>query len=189
MDDLSDVPYRAAEAGVRSILMIDDDSAYRRSLGVAMERRGFTIEAVETLAEARRIAPMFRPDAALVETRLPDGNGLEVAPALLALRPDMKIVYVTSYASVATAVTAIKMGATDYLPKPVDAQMIEQVLRQTPGDRPQPPETPMSADRVRWEHIQRIFEQCDRNVSETARRLRMHRRTLQRILSKHAPRE
>jgi two-component system response regulator RegA len=85
-------------------------------------------------------------------------------------------------------VAAVKAGALDYLPKPANPDAIEQALLQQEGNLPQPPEDPMSADRVRWEHIQRVFEQCDRNVSETARRLKMHRRTLQRILAKHAPR-
>jgi len=188
MDDLSEMPFRTAETAIRSVMLVDDDASYRRMTSVALERRGFTIEAVDSLAEARRIAPMFRPDAAILETRLADGNGLDLASMLLAIRSDMRIIYLTSYASVATAVAAVKAGASDYLAKPADADMIERALSAKDGDRPEPPESPMSADRVRWEHIQRIFEQCDRNVSETARRLRMHRRTLQRILSKHAPR-
>ena len=190
MDDLSEMPFRTMEAAttVQSIMLVDDDASFRRNMGVSLERRGFAVEIAESLSEARRIAPMFRPDAAILETRLSDGNGLELAPMLLSIRPDMRIVYLTSYAAVATAVAAIKAGAIDYLSKPADAESIESAIRQTGAAPVDPPESPMSADRVRWEHIQRIFEQCDRNVSETARRLRMHRRTLQRILSKHAPR-
>src|SRR5438552_3714676 len=103
-------------------------------------------------------------------------------------RPGARIVMLTGYGNIATAVAAVKAGALDYLPKPADADAVERALLAQEGETPPPPEDPMSADRVRWEHIQRIFELCDRNVSETARRLKMHRRTLQRILSKHAPR-
>jgi len=95
----------------------------------------------------------------------------------------------TGYGNIATAVVAIKYGAIDYLPKPAEIEQIYDALVSSKGSLPPPPENPMTADRVRWEHIQRVFTQCNRNVSETARRLRMHRRTLQRILNKHAPKE
>jgi two-component system response regulator RegA len=95
----------------------------------------------------------------------------------------------TGYGNIATSVAAVKMGAVDYLAKPADADDIEAALLVTEGSKPPPPQHPMSADRVRWEHIQRVYELCDRNVSETARRLKMQRRTLQRILAKHSPKE
>jgi len=128
------------------------------------------------------------PAYAVVDLRLEDGNGLEVVEALCEARPDVRVVMLTGYGNIASAVAAVKSGAVDYLAKPADADQIEVALLETDKVLPPPPEDPMSADRVRWEHIQRVFEQCDRNVSETARRLKMHRRTLQRILNKHAPR-
>ena len=114
---------------------------------------------------------------------------MDVVEALRAKRPDARIVVLTGYGAIATAVAAVKIGATDYLSKPADAdEVVNALLQGTDGALPQLPENPMSADRVRWEHIQRVYEQCDRNVSETARRLTMHRRTLQRILAKRSPR-
>lgn len=103
-------------------------------------------------------------------------------------RPDSRIVVLTGYGAIATAVAAVKIGATDYLSKPTDANDVTAALLAGEASLPPPPENPMSADRVRWEHIQRVYELCDRNVSETARRLNMHRRTLQRILAKRSPR-
>lgn len=177
-----------AGGGLKSLLVVDDDAAFRRSLARALERRGYEVQAAESLAEARSIAPGFKPDGAVLDMKLEDGTGLDLVQPLRDVRDDMRIVILTSYGNIATAVAAVKAGAVDYLSKPADADMVEAALRADPEAKPTPPEAPMSADRVRWEHIQRIFEQCDRNVSETARRLRMHRRTLQRILSKHAPR-
>jgi two-component system response regulator RegA len=130
-----------------------------------------------------------RPEFAVLDMRLSEGSGLELLKTLRDLRPDIRIVIVTGYGNIATAVAAIKAGAADYLAKPVDADDVVAALLRTGQGLPPPRENPMSADRVRWEHIQRVFEQCNRNVSETARRLNMHRRTLQRILNKRAPRE
>jgi two-component system response regulator RegA len=141
-----------------------------------------------SVKEAREQIQITSPDFAVLDLKLEDGNGLEIVTALRNLRPDCRIVILTGFGNIATAVAAVKAGALDYLPKPANPDAIEQALLQQEGNLPQPPEDPMSADRVRWEHIQRVFEQCDRNVSETARRLKMHRRTLQRILAKHAPR-
>ena len=124
----------------------------------------------------------------MVDLRLKDGNGLDVVEALRERRPDARVVVLTGYGAIATAVAAVKIGATDYLSKPADANEITAALLAHEDALPPPPENPMSADRVRWEHIQRIYEQCERNVSETARRLNMHRRTLQRILAKRSPR-
>jgi two-component system response regulator RegA len=128
------------------------------------------------------------PAYAVIDLRLEDGNGLDVVEALREARPESRIVVLTGYGAIATAVAAVKIGATDYLSKPADADDIEAALLARDDQKPPPPDNPMSADRVRWEHIQRVFELCDRNVSETARRLNMHRRTLQRILAKRSPR-
>jgi two-component system response regulator RegA len=173
----------------RKLLLVDDDAPLRRSLARAMERRGFVVLAAEGLAEGRMLARDNRPEFAVLDMRLSEGSGLELLKTLRDLRPDIRIVIVTGYGNIATAVAAIKAGAADYLAKPVDADDVVAALLRTGQGLPPPRENPMSADRVRWEHIQRVFEQCNRNVSETARRLNMHRRTLQRILNKRAPRE
>jgi two-component system response regulator RegA len=173
----------------RSLLIVDDDEPFRKRLARAMEKRGFdpvvVAESVSAGLSAARGAP---PAYAVVDLRLEDGNGLDVVEALREARPDARVVVLTGYGAIATAVAAVKIGATDYLSKPADADDVENALLARVENKPAPPENPMSADRVRWEHIQRVFELCDRNVSETARRLNMHRRTLQRILAKRSPR-
>ncbi|MCR8724496.1 ActR/PrrA/RegA family redox response regulator transcription factor [Frigidibacter sp. ROC022] len=171
-----------------SLLLVDDDEPFLRRLARAMEKRGFAVEVANTVAEGRRLAAARPPAYAVVDLRLEDGNGLDVVEALHSHRADCRVVVLTGYGAIATAVAAVKIGATDYLSKPADAADVTRALLAKPGDMPPPPENPMSADRVRWEHIQRVYEQCDRNVSETARRLNMHRRTLQRILAKKSPR-
>jgi len=171
-----------------SLLLVDDDEPFLRRLARAMEKRGFAPEAVETVAAGKAIATARPPAYAVIDLRLEDGNGLDVVEVLREKRPDARIVVLTGYGAIATAVAAVKIGATDYLSKPADANDVTAALLANADDRPPPPENPMSADRVRWEHIQRVFELCDRNVSETARRLNMHRRTLQRILAKRSPR-
>jgi two-component system response regulator RegA len=170
----------------RSLLIVDDDAPFRTRLARAMERRGFDVVAVDSVNLGIEVAHESAPRFAVVDLRLGDGSGLDVVKALRDARPEARVVVLTGYGNIATAVAAVKFGAVDYLPKPADADAVEAALL-TDGPLPPPPESPMSADRVRWEHIQRVFEQCDRNVSETARRLKMHRRTLQRILNKHAP--
>lgn len=172
----------------RSLLIVDDDAPFRIRLARAMEKRGFNVVAVESVQLGIEVAQESAPAFAVVDLRLADGSGLDVVKALRDARPDARIVMLTGYGNIATAVAAVKAGAVDYLPKPADADAVESALLADGRPLPAPPENPMSADRVRWEHIQRVFEQCDRNVSETARRLKMHRRTLQRILNKHAPR-
>jgi len=171
----------------RSLLLVDDDEPFVKRLAKAMEKRGFLPETAESVA-AGKIAALARPPAyAVVDLRLLDGNGLDVVEVLRERRPDCRIVVLTGYGAIATAVAAVKIGATDYLSKPADANDITNALLQQGASHPLPGENPMSADRVKWEHIQRIYEMCDRNVSETARRLSMHRRTLQRILAKRSP--
>jgi two-component system response regulator RegA len=172
----------------RSLLIVDDDQPFRSRLARAMERRGFDVVAVDSVALGVEVAQESAPVFAVVDLRLGDGSGLDVVAALRDARPEARIVVLTGYGNIATAVAAVKAGAVDYLPKPADADAVEAALLADGRPLPPPPENPMSADRVRWEHIQRVFEQCERNVSETARRLKMHRRTLQRILNKHAPR-
>jgi two-component system response regulator RegA len=172
----------------RSLLIVDDDPPFRIRLGRAMEKRGFDVVAVDSVSLGIEVAQESAPSYAVVDLRLGDGSGLDVVTALRDARPDARIIVLTGYGNIATAVAAVKAGAVDYLPKPADADAVEAALLADGRPLPPPPENPMSADRVRWEHIQRVFEQCERNVSETARRLKMHRRTLQRILNKHAPR-
>lgn len=172
----------------RSLLLVDDDEAFLRRLAKAMEKRGFEVEMAETVAAGMAIATARPPAYAVVDLRLEDGSGLDVVETLRARRPEIRIVVLTGYGAIATAVAAVKIGATDYLAKPADAKDVTNALLAGKDTLPPPPENPMSADRVRWEHIQRVYELCDRNVSETARRLSMHRRTLQRILAKRSPR-
>ncbi|GAA0297461.1 ActR/PrrA/RegA family redox response regulator transcription factor [Rhodovulum strictum] len=171
-----------------TLLIVDDDEPFLRRLAKAMEKRGFLTETADSVAAGKAIATARPPAYAVVDLRLEDGNGLDVVEVLREKRPDAKIVVLTGYGAIATAVAAVKIGATDYLSKPADANDVTAALLSDGEALPPPPENPMSADRVRWEHIQRVYEQCDRNVSETARRLNMHRRTLQRILAKRSPR-
>jgi len=170
-----------------SLLVVDDDEAFLRRLARAMEKRGFVPETAATVEEGKAIAAERPPAYAVIDLRLGDGNGLDVVEILREHRPDSRIVVLTGYGAITTAVAAVKSGAVDYLAKPADANDVMAALLAQPDELPPPPENPMSADRVRWEHIQRVYELCDRNVSETARRLNMHRRTLQRILSKRCP--
>jgi two-component system response regulator RegA len=162
-----------------SLLIVDDDEAFLRRLARAMEKRGFAPTAVSSVAEGKEVVRTAPPPYAVIDLRLEDGNGLDVVNALREARPDARVIVLTGYGAIATAVAAVKMGATDYVSKPADANDVTAALLAEEDDLPPPPENPMSADRVRWEHIQRVYELCDRNVSETARRLNMHRRTLQ----------
>ena len=172
----------------RSLLVLDDDAPLRTRLGRALEQRGFEIVLVGSVAEALAAVKASPPAYAVLDMRLEDGTGLKVVEAVREARPDAKVVMLTGYGNIATAVAAVKSGAIDYLSKPADADDVARALLARKDETPAPPENPMSADRVRWEHIQRVYELCNNNVSETARRLNMHRRTLQRILSKRAPR-
>jgi len=171
-----------------SLLLVDDDKPFLQRLARAMEARGYAVDIADNVADGLKKAEAAPPAFAVVDMRLDDGNGLDVIELLRRRRPDSRMVVLTGYGNIATAVTAVKLGALDYLAKPADADEIHAALTREPGEKPMPPENPMSADRVRWEHIQRVYELCERNVSETARRLNMHRRTLQRILAKRAPR-
>lgn len=171
----------------RTLVIVDDDRAFRTTLGRAMESRGFQVRIAGSVEEGRSLIQSERPAFAVIDMRLEDGNGLDVIAELTRVRPDARAIVLTGYGNFATAVSAVKQGAVDYLSKPADADDVVNALLARGDQRAEPPENPMSADRVRWEHIQRVYELCDRNVSETARRLNMHRRTLQRILAKRAP--
>lgn len=171
----------------KSLLIVDDDDPFRNRLGRAMENKGFKVLLAKSIEEGLILTRKEPPAFAVVDLRLLDGNGLDVIEEIHKLKPDSRVVMLTGYGNLPTAVSAVKAGAIDYLAKPVDAEDVEAALLAEPNSKPQPPENPMSADRVKWEHIQRVFELCNRNVSETARRLKMHRRTLQRILSKRSP--
>ncbi len=186
-DGPANAPVNPAKPNDKTLLIVDDDVPYRQRLSVAMEKRGFKVNQADTVEAGIASAKAEPPHYAVVDLRLTDGSGLDIVPEIRKAREDCRVVMLTGYGNIATAVVAIKAGAIDYLPKPADADQVEAALLDRKDALPPPPEQPMTADRVRWEHIQRVYEQCDRNVSETARRLRMHRRTLQRILAKYAP--
>ena len=171
----------------KSLLIVDDDNPFRDRLARAMEKKGFLVSQAEGVEKGIDLIKSKKPAFAVVDLRLGDGNGLEVVKELQVSNSNCKIIMLTGYGNIPTAVAAIKQGAIDYLAKPADADDVEKALLADPNKKAQPPENPMSADRIKWEHIHRVFELCNRNVSETARRLKMHRRTLQRILSKRSP--
>jgi two-component system response regulator RegA len=185
--DTQPVMITAATLAERSLLIVEDDKSFLQRLARAMETRGFAVSTAESVADGLLQVEKAPPAFAVVDMRLADGNGLDVISAMKKRRPDARAIILTGYGNIATAVNAVKLGAVDYLAKPVDADDVAAALLAVDNRKIEPPENPMSADRVRWEHIQRIYELCGRNVSETARRLNMHRRTLQRILAKRAP--
>ena len=172
----------------KSLLIVDDDNPFRERLARAMEKKGFTVSQAESVKNGITLVKQKKPAFAVVDLRLGDGNGLQVVKQIQNSNSESRIIMLTGYGNIPTAVAAIKEGAIDYLAKPADADDVESALFADPNQKAAPPENPMSADRVKWEHIHRVFELCNRNVSETARRLKMHRRTLQRILSKRSPR-
>ena len=186
---MTDVSAAVAALPERTLLVLDDDGPLRTRLARALENRGFEVTACASVAEAIAAVKDKPPAFAVCDLRLEDGNGLDVVQVMQEVRPEARVVMLTGYGNIATAVAAVKAGAVDYLPKPADADDVARaLLAAREGNAPPPPENPMSADRVRWEHIQRVYELCGHNISETARRLNMHRRTLQRILAKRAPR-
>tara|TARA_B100000700_G_scaffold210446_1_gene231333 strand:- start:4 stop:573 length:570 start_codon:yes stop_codon:yes gene_type:complete len=178
---------KIANLADKSLLIVDDDNPFRDRLSRAMEKKGFTVSQAQSVKEGINSTKNSPPAFAVVDLRLGDGSGLEVVKEIRRLKKDSKIVMLTGYGNIPTAVAAVKAGAIDYMPKPANADDVENALLASPESKATPPENPMSADRVKWEHIHRVFELCNRNVSETARRLKMHRRTLQRILSKRSP--
>ena len=178
---------KVANLADKSLLIVDDDNPLRDRLSRAMEKKGFKVTQAESVKQGIIQAKNSPPAFAVVDLRLDDGNGLEVVKEIQKLKKGSRIIMLTGYGNIPTAVAAVKAGAIDYIPKPASADDVENALLASPELKPKPPENPMSADRVKWEHIHRVFELCNRNVSETARRLKMHRRTLQRILSKRSP--
>jgi two-component system, response regulator RegA len=186
--DAAEPAAKERDSNERSVLIVEDDRPFLQRLAKALESRGFTVTTAESVADGLLQVEQFTPAFAVVDMRLGDGNGLDVISALKCRRAESRGIILTGYGNIATAVNAVKLGAVDYLAKPVDADDVVAALLAHEDKKIEPPENPMSADRVRWEHIQRIYELCGRNVSETARRLNMHRRTLQRILAKRAPR-
>ena len=173
----------------KSLLVVDDDNPFRDRLARAMEKKGFQVSQAESVKKGVESVSKQKFAFAVVDLRLGDGNGLEIVKEIQKSNSNSRVVMLTGYGNIPTAVAAIKQGAIDYLAKPADADDVERALLADPNKNAAPPDNPMSADRVKWEHIHRVFELCNRNVSETARRLKMHRRTLQRILNKHAPKE
>ena len=171
----------------KSLLIVDDDNPFRERLARAMEKKGFTVLQAESVKKGVIVANAHKLNFGVVDLRLNDGNGIEVVREIQKTSPSSRVIMLTGCGNIPTAVSAIKQGAIDYLSKPADADDVERALLADPNKKAEPPENPMSADRVKWEHIHRVFELCNRNVSETARRLKMHRRTLQRILSKRSP--
>lgn len=178
---------KLSEFNDKSLLIVDDDNPFRERLARAMEKKGFEVSQAESVKKGIETVKTKKPTFAVVDLRLNDGNGLEVVKVIQNSNSNSRIIMLTGYGNISTAVAAIKQGAIDYLAKPADADDVEKALLADPNRKAEPPENPMSADRVKWEHIHRVFELCNRNVSETARRLKMHRRTLQRILSKRSP--
>ena len=179
---------KLADFDDKSLLIVDDDNPFRERLARAMEKKGFIVTQAEGVKKGIESVKATKPAFAVVDLRLGDGNGLEVVKEIQISNLESRIIMLTGYGNIPTAVAAIKEGAIDYLAKPADADGVDKALLADRDKKSQPPENPMSADRVKWEHIHRVFELCNRNVSETARRLKMHRRTLQRILSKRSPR-
>ena len=178
---------KLSEFNDKSLLIVDDDNPFRERLARAMEKKGFEVSQAEGVKKGIEAVKIKKPTFAVVDLRLNDGNGLEIVKVIQNSNSNSRIIMLTGYGNISTAVAAIKQGAIDYLAKPADADDVEKALLADPNRKAEPPENPMSADRVKWEHIHRVFELCNRNVSETARRLKMHRRTLQRILSKRSP--
>ena len=171
----------------KSLLIVDDDNPLRDRLARAMGKKGFHVTQAESVEKGINQAKNSPPAFAIIDLRLGDGSGLKVVEEIKKYKKDSRVVMLTGYGNIPTAVEAVKAGAIDYIPKPADADDVENALLASPRSKAIPPKDPMSADRVKWEHINRIFELCNRNVSETARKLKMHRRTLQRILSKKSP--
>ena len=187
-DDKTPPSLKISDFEDKSLLIVDDDDPFRMRLARAMEKKGFQVKDAKSVDNAIKLVKSSSPNFALIDLRLEDGSGLDVVKEISKMKNDSRIVMLTGYGNLPTAVAAVKAGAIDYMAKPVDADDVESALLAEPNSKAKPPENPMSADRVKWEHIHRVFELCNRNVSETARRLKMHRRTLQRILSKRSPR-
>ena len=186
---MTDITAAAERPADRSLLIVENDKCALTSLARTMEGCGFTVTTAESVADGLQQIERAGPAFAVIELTFADGHGLALISALKLRRPGTRAIVLTSHGDIATAVEAVKLGAVDYLIKPANANGDDVVAALLGADiaASEPPAKPMSADRVRWEHIQRIYELCGRNVSETSRQLNMHRRTLQRILARHSP--
>jgi two-component system response regulator RegA len=173
-----------------SLLLVDDDDAFRVVLAKALERRGFAVSIAENAERAMAMATQQSPEFAVVDLKMPGASGLALIERLIQLDAQTRIVMLTGYASIATAIEAIKLGAVHYLAKPVDADQVVAAFSRTSGVAAMAvTDQPLSVDRLEWEHIQRVLSENDNNVSATARALQMHRRTLQRKLGKRPTKE
>ena len=173
-----------------TLLLVDDDETYCSVLGDALRKRGYSIFTAHDLAAALQLAREHEPEYAVVDLRIGTESGLQLVRQLAELDENTRIVMLTGYASVATAVEAIKLGAVHYLSKPADADEIESALHATQGDSSVTPAgQPLSVKRLEWEHLQKVLLEHDGNISAAARALKMHRRTLQRKLAKHPVKE
>lgn len=170
-----------------SLLIVEDDKSFSRRLAQAMAGHGYEVRVARSVVEGFSLIDQSAPAYAIIDMRFGDGTGLDVIAKLRERRPEARSVMLTGYGNIATAVAAIKKGAYDYLVKPADADEIHGTLMAPPGRQAELPKHLISADRIRWEYIQELFESSGHNVSEAARRLRMHRRSLQRILSRRPP--
>lgn len=173
--------------GSPTLLVVDDDDAFRTALGSALGRRGFAVSLADGPNSAEALARSQVFEYALVDVRMPGGSGIDLVRTLRTIDEGTRIVVFTGYGTIANAVAAMRAGAVDYLTKPVDAAMCERALLGRSASEGAAEDVP-SLDRVEWEYLQRILTDCGGNVSEAARRLRMHRRSLQRKLSKNPPR-
>jgi two-component system response regulator RegA len=173
------------ENTTKNLLLVEDDDALRSRLGIAMQKRGFEVTSGSSVAEGLRAIHIEAPNYAIIDLRLQDGSGLDVVEALKKLRPDARAIILTGYGNIPTAVAAARLGAVDYIAKPATADEIVDTLMAPRGARPPAPDAPISPEDARFEHIEQVFHGADENVSETARLLQMHRRTLQRILRRH----
>lgn len=179
----------ATNADRPTLLVVDDDATFARVLRNAFEARGYAVRVAHDVAQGMAAALADPPEYAVIDLKMPGPSGLELVEKLKALDPNTRIVMLTGYASIATAVEAIKLGAVHYLAKPADADEILAAFQRDEGDASAPVQPkPLSVARLEWEHIQKVLAECDGNISETARRLNMHRRTLQRKLAKHPTR-
>lgn len=175
-----------------ALLLVEDDAVFAGAMARALRARGFAVCVARDAAAALRFAHTVRPGYAVVDLKLGEDSGLALISVLRSEVPSMRVLLLTGYASIATAVEAIRRGAHDYLAKPVDADAVLRALLDDDdgnGDTDVVSEAPLPLRRLEWEHIQRTLQECDGNISQTARRLRMHRRTLQRKLAKHPVRE
>jgi two-component system response regulator RegA len=172
------------------LLIVDDDETYSDVLKGAFVQRGFEVEAAHDIEQATSLITSFQPEMAVVDLRLEQESGLHIIKQLKETDENTKVVMLTGYASIATAVEAVKLGAIQYITKPANVDEILTAFTQhDPNVELQPAEQPLSVKRIQWEHMQKVLLECDGNISQTARQLKMHRRTLQRMLAKRPVRE